>query len=87
MEKTNKKHASAVEAEDDRDIIVSRPQPEPDCIEMEVSSDKNTASCSKTIVTDTPSQRDYHITGNRIVDMEILDGIIKTLHCPECKIS
>ena len=74
-----------MEAEDD-DVIGSRPQPEPDCIEMEVSSNQNTASCSKieTIVTDTPSQKDYHITGNRIVDMEILDGIIKTLHCPEC---
>ena len=46
---------------------------------------QKTASQSKIemIQTDTPSKRDY-VTGNRIIDMEILGNVIEGMSCPVC---
>ena len=50
------------------------------------STSQKTASQSKleNILTDTPKQSDSHITGYRIIDMEILSELINQLRCPKC---
>ena len=46
---------------------------------------QKTASQSKIemIQTDTPNKRNY-VTGNRIIDMEILGNVIECMSCPVC---
>lgn len=38
----------------------------------------------KNILTNTPKQSDFEITGYRFMDVEILSDLIKTLCCPIC---
>ena len=51
-----------------------------------ITTKQRTASQSKIdmLETDTPSKKDSHATGNRIMDMEVLSGVIESLNCPEC---
>jgi len=51
-----------------------------------ITTKQRTASQSKIdmLETDTPSKKDSHSTGNRIMDMEVLSGVIESLNCPEC---
>jgi len=55
-------------------------------MEVEQTASKKTASESKLveIQTVTPSKKGLPVTGNRIMDMEILSNVFASLNCPNC---
>lgn len=59
---------------------------EPSILEPLPSTPEKTVSQKKIqdIATDTPKQSDSKITGNRIIDVEILSDIFHELNCPSC---
>ena len=62
---------------------------EPNEIETPLTPDKKTVSESKVINIQvaTPSKQELPVTGNRIIDMDILSNVISTLSCPDCDAS
>ena len=60
-------------------------EPEPVVVDTEVEPVKETASSSKLIdIPSSSTNKEQPITGNRIIDMEILSEVFSTLNCPSC---